>query len=468
MNAGTSPAPARPSFRAECAELARLAWPIAFTQLAMMFLGVVDLAMVGKLEGEAASAVGAVALGNVWKTCTLNLALGLLFGLDPFLSQAFGARDARGMGLALQRGLALALGLALPVGASWLFAERGLLWFGQDPAAAELASRYVLYQLPSLPLFLCFVPLRQYLQARGILRPTLLIALAANALNAGLNWIFIFGNWGAPRMGVLGSALATSIVQALFPLATAAWITWGGLHEGAWRGWERAALQRAELVKVLRMGGPIAAAFAFELWAVHLLSLWAGQLGELPLAAHSIALNMASISFMIPLGVAIGSSARVGRLVGEQRFDAAQHTAWTALFLGGATMAAFGLAFWIWRNELPWLYTRDAAVVRAVAAVLPVVAAFQLVDGVQVVGGGVLRGQGRTRPAMVFHGIAFYVLGLPISWWLAFRAGWGVNGLWWGFATGLAVVAALMLAWTWRFGPARVRVSLYAATDRAP
>ncbi len=453
------------SWRQEALVLGRLAWPIAATQLAMMFLGVVDLSMVGRLGDSSAEAVGAVALGNVWKMTSLHLAMGLLFGLDPFISQAFGAKDERGMSLALQRGLALALALSIPVGVVWLLAERGLLLFGMPPGTAKVASQYVLYQLPSLPFFLMFVALRQYLQGRGILRPTLVIATLANLLNALLNWIFIYGHLGAPRMGALGSALATSIVQIVFPLATGLWIWKGGLYRGAWRGWDRAALAPKECLAVLRMGGPIACALAFELWAVHLLSLWSGRMGEVPLAAHTIALNMASISFMVPLGLAIGCSARVGHLVGEKRFLAAQLTAWTGLVLGAGSMGIFGLGFWIYRNRLPWLYTHDADIALACAQVLPIVAAFQLVDGVQVVGGGVLRGQGRTRPAMVFHGLAFYVLGLPIAYVLGFERGLGISGLWWGFALGLAVVAVMLTYWIWRFGPARVQSSVYMRPD---
>jgi multidrug resistance protein, MATE family len=181
----------------------------------------------------------------------------------------------------------------------------------------------------------------------------------------------------------------------------------------------------------------------------------AGRLGEVPLAAHTAALTLASLTFMVPLGVSLAAVVRVGNLVGARAGRDAQRAAWVALALGGTFMALSAVAFWLGRWQLPRLFTADAAVIAAAAAILPVAAAFQIFDGVQVVGAGVLRGLGQTRPAALFNLVGFYVLALPLAWWLGFRLELGLAGIWWGLALGLAVVAAMLVAWLHRYGPAR-------------
>jgi len=194
----------------------------------------------------------------------------------------------------------------------------------------------------------------------------------------------------------------------------------------------------------------------FEMWAFQIVSLWSGLLGEIELAAHSFVLNLASLSFMVPLGVSLAAVTRVGNLIGAGKPQDAQRAAWVALAMGTAVMAISAIGFVLGRDLLPGLYTDDLEVARLAAAVLPVAAAFQLVDGTQVVGSGILRGMGKTRPAAFMHLFGFYGLALPLGWWLTFREGRGLAGLWWGLALGLAAVAVLMVAWIARRGPASI------------
>jgi len=390
----------------------------------------------------------------VWKMATQLVAMGFVFGMDPFVSQAHGARDARGMGLALQRGVVLGLVVSLGLAALWLAAERGLVWLGQDPRIAAVSGSYVAVQAPSLPCFMVWVALRQYLTGRRIVAPTLWIVVFANLLNAGLNWVLIFGHLGAPALGAVGSGIATSIVQALFPFLLLAWILRARLHADGWVPWSRAALERGALLDMLRVGTPVALQLAFEVWACQIMVLWAGRLGEAPLAAHAVAFNLIALAFMVPLGVSLAAAARVGNLIGARDYPRAQRSAWVALGLAAAWMSLSALVFVVLRRELPLLYNDDPGVARLVAAILPIAAAFQLFDGLQVVGGGILRGMGRTRPAALFHLLGFYALGLPLSWWLAFERGQGLPGLWWGLALALFAIALAFLAWIARRGPA--------------
>jgi len=171
------------------------------------------------------------------------------------------------------------------------------------------------------------------------------------------------------------------------------------------------------------------------------------------LAAHTIALNVASLSFMMPLGIALGSVTRVGNLIGAGKVRRAQITAWVAIVMGAGVMALSAVIFVLLRHRLPALYTPDHAVISLTAGILPVAAAYQLFDGTQVVGGGILRGMGRTRPVAVFNLVGYYLLALPLAWYLAFPAGWGLEVIWWGLSLGLATVALMLVLWVWRRGP---------------
>jgi MATE family multidrug resistance protein len=434
-------------------QLARLAAPVVATQLGTMMLGVVDALMVGRLGKEA---LAAASLGNVWVIGTMLVGMGLVLGMDPLVSQAHGARDRRRLGLAAQQGLAVALVVSLPTMLALAFTREGLLLLGQRPALAEMAHGYAVRQVPGVPAFLAFIALRQYLQNRGIVTPAMWVAVAANGVNAAANWLLIFGNWGLPALGVNGSALATSLTRIFMVFALALWIRGRRLHEGAWIPWTREALRPRALVEVVRFGLPVAVQFGLEVWAFQFSTLMAGRLGAAALAAHAIVLNMASVSFMVPLGISIGTAARVGNLIGENRPAAAQRSAWIAMGMAATAMALSALLFVALRDALPRLYTPEVAVLGLGAGLLPIAAAFQLFDGLQVVGNGVLRGMGRTVPAAVFNLVGFYLLALPAGWFLTFRAGLGVAGVWWGLCIGLGTVAILLVGWIAVRGPSHV------------
>jgi len=185
----------------------------------------------------------------------------------------------------------------------------------------------------------------------------------------------------------------------------------------------------------------VALQLAFEYWAFAIASLWAGRLGALELAAHSIALNLAALAYMVPLGIASGATTRVGNLLGAGAPAAAERAARVALALGGGVMLGFALLFVAGRNVVALAFTPDAAVVALTAAVLPIVAAFELFDGLQVVGAGVLRGMGETGPAALANFVGYYLLGLPLGWWLSSPERLGLAGIWWGLALGLFAVA---------------------------
>ena len=197
---------------------------------------------------------------------------------------------------------------------------------------------------------------------------------------------------------------------------------------------------------------------SLEMWAFQAATLIAGRLGEAELAAHTVVLNVASVTFMVPLGVGMAATTRVGNLLGAGRPDGAQRAAWVALATGAGVMTGSAVLFVVLRHAIPVLYTTDVDVRVLAASIFPVAAAFQLFDGVQVVGSGVLRGMGSTRPAALFNLIGYYVLALPLAAWLTFTLDLGLRGIWWGLAIGLATVAVLLSAWIHRRGPTTVAV----------
>lgn len=437
--------------RAEIRKMAALGLPVAATQLSTMLLGFVDTVMVGRVSVEA---IAAASLASVWVFGTLMFANGVLMGLDPIVAQSHGAGDGPRAARALQSGVAMALLLSIPVALLWTQTEHFLLLAGQEPDLARMAHSYTLVQIPGIPFFLGYGALRQYLQGREHMRAALVVILAANIFNVVFNWIFIFGNLGVPALGLLGAGIATSLTRVVSCLGLIAWTLAFRLHEDAWVPWSWHAIRPRRLLRLLALGLPVGTQMGLEIWAFSGAALLAGLLGTVPLAAHTIALNMAALSFMLPLGISQGAATRVGNLIGAGDPDRAQRAAWVSIVMGAAVMAVMATVFVALRFALPRIYTADAEVIAACAAILPIAAAFQVFDGTQVCGCGILRGMGRTRPAMYFNLVSYWVLGLPIGAWLALREGWGLAGIWVGLALGLGIVATLLVLFVRFRGPA--------------
>jgi MATE family multidrug resistance protein len=422
--------------------LFQLALPIMASQFGMMFLGVVETLIVGR---AGTTSLAAVSLGNVWTQGTIIVAMGVVLGADPLLSQAHGAGDSQALALTFQRGLLLSLLLGLLVSLLWLCTQRVLGTFGQDPHLAAVASIFVMMQVPTAFGFLVFTITRQYLAAQGVVAPALWVVLVVNVLNAGLTWWLVFGGFGLPALGVVGAGLASGGVRVLLPALLLGLTFAAGLHRPAWIAWGRESFDWKRIARIAWLGLPVGLHFGLEVWAFQIATLLAGKLGEVPLGAHAIVLNLSSLSFMLPLGVSIAASVRVGNLIGAGDEVGAWRAARLALLLGAGVMSLFGAGFFLLRWQLPRLYGAEPGVRSLCAHVLPVVAAFQILDGTQVVSSGILRGLGRTKPAAFFNLFGYYLFALPLAYELAVRRGWGLTGVWWGLASGLLFVATGML-----------------------
>jgi MATE family multidrug resistance protein len=435
----------------EARKLASLALPVMAAQFGSMLLGTVDTLMVGRVSGDA---LAAAAIANAWIYGLILIGQGLIHGIDPLVTQFHGAGRGARIGLVLQRGLIVAVIVGVPLGGILLATEDFLLFVGQDPALAHSAHQYALVQAPSLPLFLLFMTLRQYLTGREIVRPGMWVMLFANLFNGVANWALIFGHLGFPELGLYGAGIATGLTRAATLLAMLGLIWRFSLHEGAWQPWSREAFDPRALRRIIRFGFPVAIQMSLEVWAFSAATLLAGRLGAAQAAAHAIVLNMAALAFMLPLGISQGAVTRVGNLLGAGDPIAAQRAAWVSIAMATGVMGISAVLFAIFRWQLPTLYSSDTELISLAAGILPIAAAFQLFDGAQVAGCGVLRGMGRTAPAAWLNLFGYWVIALPLAGWLGLTQGWGLAGIWWGLCAGLGTVAIGLMFWLRVRGPA--------------
>lgn len=433
--------------RLELRTLVGLSAPVAAAQLGMMTMGVIDTMMVARVGP---GPLAAVALASTWAWSSGAVAQGIVQGMDPLVSQAHGEGDGDAMGLALQRGLVAAGLVTIPLVALWLATEGVFLALGQDPVVAGLAEDYLIARLPSALGFNVFLALRQYLAGRTLTRPAMWVMFACNVLNVFLNWVLIFGNLGAPALGLVGAGLATGITNVLLPIGLFLWIRHFRLHEGAWRRWDARSFSLAGLGRYLTLGLPVGVQLGLEANAFTVAMMMVGWMGVTELGAHQIVMNLASFTFMVPLGVSIGASARAGNLIGAGDARGLRVACRVGFLVGGGVMAIAAICFVAFRQALPTLYTNEASVVAMAALLLPIAGAFQIFDGVQVVGAGLMRGMGRPQAGAVVNLLGFYAVGLPLSYALAFRMDLGLVGIWWGLAAGLGGVAIMLVAWVSR------------------
>jgi MATE family multidrug resistance protein len=433
--------------RRELRALWRLAWPLVMTQLGFMLLGVVDTLLLGHLSVEA---LGASALANMWGWGSLALGMGVVLGIDPLVSQAHGERDAGGAALALQRGIVVAVAISIPITAFWALTGPGLVLLGQDAAIASMAQTYNVIRAPSVVFFLVFTVLRSWLSGRGLVAPAMWVSVFVNVLNLFFGWTLIFGKLGFPRLELVGAAWVSSLVTVAQPLLLLWLIRAARLHDGAWRPGDRRSFERRGLAQILRLGLPVGVQFSLEGWAWSFSTMMAGWIGTAALGGHIIVLNLASLSFQIPLGVGLAASVRVGNQIGAGDLAGARRSAAASLALGASVMLGFALLFAMLAAELPLLYTTDADVIALAALVLPIAGAFQLFDGTQVSPGGILRGDGRTHAAAYVNLVGFWGVALPLSWYWAFGIAGGLEGIWWGLVAGLCAVSLALLFWLTR------------------
>jgi multidrug resistance protein, MATE family len=441
--------------RADLRALSTLALPVMALEMGMMLMGVVDILFIGHVS---ATALAAVALAHIYYYSAVMLGLGTLMGFDSLTSQAVGAGDEDGLRRSLQRGLVLALLLCIPLGLALWPTTAVLKALHQSPEIIPMATRYVHLSILGLP-GIAFVVLRQTLQSLGRVRPLLVAMLIANVVNAALNWVFVFGNLGAPTLGITGSAVATVVSRYVLVAATL-WLA-RDVFAPRLRSRDPLLFEWRPLARMLVLGLPVGVQYLLEGGVFNAVALLLGAQAASVLAAHQVAINLASFTFMMPLGIGAATSVLVGQAIGRGDTNGARRAALAGLVAGMAVMTVSAVIFLTMPRLLASAYVREAPIIALAATLIPLAGVFQLFDGLQAVAGGALRGAADTRAAMVANVLGFWAVGLPLGLWLTYRRGYGPAGLWWGLVVGLAAVSLVLLVrvrWRFRGDLVRVRV----------
>jgi len=437
-----------PRLLGELRELLRLAVPVAAAQAGLALMGLVDTAVVGRLG---AAALGAVGLANGIFFAIAVIGIGTVMGLDPLISQAFGAQDRpRGRTLMWQ-GAWLALVVSAALAIPLAFAPHLIDAAGIEPEVARGGKQFLWARLPGLFPLLLFAALRAYLQAAAVVWPLVVSTILANVANFLLDLLLVFGGAGlppwtgplraVPALGPAGSGLATSLCSVLQAavLLGAAW----GL---AGKERPRRSPDLRDVRAAARIGIPVGLQMGAEVGVFALVGVLAGRLGQTSIAAHQVAISLASFTFCAAVGVGNAASVRVGWAIGARDTRAARRSGLTAFAAGATIMTLSAVAFWLFPQKLASLLSDRADVIAASAPLLAVAAVFQISDGVQGVGAGVLRGAGDTKFAFFANLIGHYMVGLPVAVVLGLLWAQGVIGLWWGLCAGLTAVAAGLLS----------------------
>jgi MATE family multidrug resistance protein len=430
---------------AELLPLLRLAGPVILAEIGWMSMGIVDTMMVGPL-GPAA--IGATGLGSGVFTAIAIFGMGLMLGLDALVSQAYGAGRPDECARWLKHGVWLALAAGPLVMAASALAYLSLDRWGLHPDIHDLVEDYLAVIAAGAWPLLLYAAFRRYLQGMHVVRPIMFALVSANLVNAGANWVLIYGNLGLPALGVAGSAWATTAARVY--MAGFLYVAIRRLHRQRQQQPPPAAFDPARIRRLVVLGFPAAAQISLEVGVFAAATALAGKLDPVSSGSHQIALNLAALAFMVPLGIASSGAVRVGHALGARDPARAAHAGWTALALSSALMLAIGVAFFALPVPMLRAFTNDARVIEIGVGLLYVAAAFQLFDGAQAVATGILRGTGETRTPMVTNVVGHWVLGLPVGYLLCFEYGWGVTGLWVGLSVGLVFVSTILVAVWWR------------------
>ncbi len=425
-----------------------LAAPLVLGEIGWMVMGIVDAIMVGHLPNSAV-AMGAVSLGSGLFTVLGWFGGGLLLGLDTVVSQAFGAGKREDCHRSLVQGIYLSLALTPLLSAPVLLLPRILHSVHVDPSVLSLAIPYTnALTVGLLPLLLYFA-LRRCLQAMNMVKPVAFALVTANIINALFNWILIYGHWGAPRMGTVGSGWSTAIARVYMAAVLVTYLLWYDRKHRTELLKTPVDVDLPRIRRLLTLGLPAALQITLETGVFATVTTLIAKLGPIPLASHQIALNTVSLTFMVPLGVSSAAAVRVGQALGRQDPARARDSGGTAIALGAIFMACCGVGLLLLPRWIARMYTPDEKVIAATVGLLAAGAAFQLFDGIQTVATGALRGAGDTRTPMLCHFLAYWIIGLPLGAWLCFRRGLGAIGLWIGLSLALILIGVVLLL-VWR------------------
>ena len=439
----------REPWREELRSTLALAWPLILANLTQQLIQATDVLLLGRL-GSTQLAAATLALNLTW-TFSIFL-LGLITATSPMMATALGQRfnAVRDVRRTFRAGLWL-LAIVMPPYCLLMWNAGGLMRaLGISPELAAAGQTFMRAYMWIVGPWLLFQLLRNFVAALERPRIVLWLSIGGILLNALISWALIFGRLGLPALGLIGSGLGSTItwISMCGALIVVVFTDRQFRRFHLFGRWWRFDRQRT--IAMLKLGWPIGATMGLEIGVFALAAYFMGWIGATAVAAHAVALQLAALTFMVPLGLGQAATVRVGRALGRQDEAGITRAGWTAWVLGLLFMGAMAVVMWSIPRELVTLFLKDvpanAVVIGLAVSFLRVAAAFQLVDGAQVIGAGMLRGLHDTRWPLLFAFFGYWIVGLGIGAWLAFAADWKGVGIWVGLASGLAAVAALMLA----------------------
>ena len=432
-----------------------LAWPMILSNLTMMLIGVTDVILLGWL-GLRELAAGA--LGHNLAIFCAIFCMGLVTATAPMMASEKGrmAHSVRDIRRTFRQGLWVCCSVMVPIWAFLWNTEAILVATGQQPDLAANAAIFVRAYMWSILPFLGFLVLRNFVAALEQPVCATVVACGAVVLNAVVNYGLILGHYGLPQLGLMGAGIGSTITNVVQFAVMALVVSFHPkfrryhLFGRFWRSdWPR-------FRQIWRLGMPIGVTMGFEGGVFAVAILLMGLINEASVAAHAVAIQIASLTFMVPMGLGQAATVRVGLAFGRNDADGITKAGWTAFVLGTGFMAAMALGIYSFSEALIGIFVtpvdaETTQVFNLAVSFLMVAAIFQIVDGAQVVGAGMLRGLHDTKVPMYFAAFGYWVVGIGVGGWLAFRGGWDGVGVWTGLATGLAVVSVLMLVrWSMR------------------
>ncbi len=429
-------------FKNDLKKTIHLSLPMIVGQIGQLTMSVADNIMVGRVGTDT---LAAAAIGNALFTLVLVVGFGISMAITPLTAMAAGAGREKDCGVVLRQGLIVNLlsGVVL-CGLTFIGAE-SIRFLNQPQTIVAPAILYMkVLGFSMLPLML-FQSFRQFAEGVSFLKPAMVITLLANLVNILVNWVFIYGNCGAPALGLTGAGIATFSSRTFMALC----LMWIIMTAPSLKRFDPSFRYRKidipMMKQLLKIGIPGAFQYFFEVSAFTASSVIVGWMSTQALAAHQIALNLASISFMGAMGISAAGTIRVSNAVGRGDTRDVRAAGFSAALVCAGFMAMAGLVFILFRNYLPWLYVSDSVVVEMSAALLVMVAFFQISDGIQVVGLGILRGITDMKIPTLITLVAYWIIGLPSGYVLAFHFGLGIYGVWYGLLISLSASALLMM-----------------------
>jgi MATE family multidrug resistance protein len=419
----------------------KLAYPVIIGQLGIIMMGVVDSMMVGRLGSVP---LAAASLGNSLIFLILIIGIGSSIVVSPLVAILVGGKRYSECGIYFRQSLLVNIVLSILMIGIILIGVNFIHYLNQPPEVIDLAIVYMsIVGFSAFPLMI-FQTFKQFIEGLSVMKPAMVISLLANIINAFANWVLIFGEFGFPALGLAGAAWATFLSRVFMVIVIMIYVMRNEKFKQYDVTFRFRGLNFPVIKKLLSLGLPSGFQYFFEVGAFSFAVIMIGWIGANELAAHQIAINLASISFMAVLGISQAASIRVGNAMGEQNIANVRKAGFTGIILGASIMSIAGLTFILLNNFLPTLYINDEVVISIASRLIIIAALFQLSDGTQAVGIGVLRGLTDVKGPTIITFLAYWIISLPIAYLLAFKFNLGVEGVWIGLLIGLTTSAFLL------------------------